>query len=105
MIFHKRLDRAEVALKNISTTEPHDSVRSLLMEAVKEAYITLIHRLSVKTGVEVEVRNVTYYIYRCQLSFNWLKNYEYPNIITGTNMVYYKHSRNITISIENTSTK
>ena len=36
MIFHKRLDRAEVALENISTTEPQDSVRSLLMEAVKE---------------------------------------------------------------------
>jgi hypothetical protein len=50
----------------------------------------------VKTGVEVEVRNITYYIYR---------KTEYPNIITGTNMVYYKHSRNITILTENTSTK
>ena len=27
MIFHKRLDRAEVALANISTTEPQDNVR------------------------------------------------------------------------------
>jgi hypothetical protein len=59
----------------------------------------------VKTDVEVEVRNVTYYAYRRQPSFDWLKNYEYPNIITGTNMVCYKHSRNITIFIENTSTK
>ena len=25
MIFHKRLDRAEVTLENISTTEPQDS--------------------------------------------------------------------------------
>ena len=58
-----------------------------------------------KTGVEVEVRNVTYYTYRCQPSFDWLKNHEYPNIITGTNMVYYKHSRTITIFIENTYTK
>ena len=58
-----------------------------------------------KTSVEVEVMNVTYYIYRCQPSFDWLKNYEYPNINTGTNMVYYKQSRNITILIENTSTK
>jgi hypothetical protein len=82
VIFHKRLDRAEVALENISTTEPQDSVRSLLMEAVKETLITLIHRLNVKTSVEVEVRNVTYYIYRCQPSFDLLKNYEYPNIIT-----------------------
>jgi hypothetical protein len=44
----------------------------------------LIHRLNVKTGVEVEVRNVTYYVYRRQPSFDWLKDYEYPNIITGT---------------------
>ena len=56
-----------------------------------------------KTGVEVEVRNVTYYTHRCQPSFDWLKNYEYPNIITGTNMVYYKHCRNITIFKLNSS--
>ena len=36
MIFHKKLDRAEVALKNISTTEPQENVSSLHMEAVKE---------------------------------------------------------------------
>jgi hypothetical protein len=55
---------AEVALANISITEPQDSVKSLLMEAVKETKITLIQRLNVKTGVEVAVRNLTYYIYR-----------------------------------------
>jgi hypothetical protein len=57
-IFHKRLDHAEVTLNNISTTEPQDSVRGLLMEAVKETKITLIQRLNVKTGVAVAVRNV-----------------------------------------------
>jgi len=64
VIFHKRLDHAEVALKNISTTEPQDNVRSLLMEAVKETKITLIQRLNVKPGVAVAVRDLTYYIYR-----------------------------------------
>ena len=63
MIFHKRLDRAEVALKNISTTEPQDSVRRSLMEAVKETKITLIHKLNVKPGVAIVVSNVRYYIY------------------------------------------
>jgi len=48
----------------MTTTEPQDSVRGLLMEAVKETKITLIQRLNVKTGVAVAVRNVTYYIYR-----------------------------------------
>jgi hypothetical protein len=38
--------------------EPQDNVRGLLMEAVKETKITLIHRLNVKTGVAVAVRNV-----------------------------------------------
>jgi hypothetical protein len=33
------------------------------MEAVKETKITLIHRLNVKPGVAVVVRNVRYYIY------------------------------------------
>jgi hypothetical protein len=41
VIFHKRLDHAEVALKNISTMEPQDSVRGLLMEAVKESLDTV----------------------------------------------------------------
>ena len=63
VIFQKRLDRAEVALTNISTMEPQDNVRGLLMEAVKETKITLIQRLNVKTGVAVAVRNLTYYIY------------------------------------------
>ena len=36
MIFHQTLDHAEVALEHISTTEPQDSVRGSLMEAVKE---------------------------------------------------------------------
>ena len=36
MIFHQKLDHAEVALENISTTAPQDSVRGSLMEAVKE---------------------------------------------------------------------
>ena len=66
MIFHKKLGHAEVALENTSTTEPLDSVRSLPMEAVKETKITLIHRLNVKPGVAIVVRNVRYYIYRCQ---------------------------------------
>ena len=64
VIFHKRLDHAEVALTNISTTEAQDSVRGLPMEAVKETKITLIQRLNVKTGVAVAVRNLTYYINR-----------------------------------------
>ena len=74
MIFHKRLGHAEVVLKNISTTEPQDNVRGSLMEAVKETKITLIHRLNVKPGVAVVVRNVRYYIYICQPSFDWLKS-------------------------------
>ena len=49
---------------NISTTEPQDNVRDLLMEAVKETKITLIQRLNVKIGAAVAVRNVAYYIYR-----------------------------------------
>jgi hypothetical protein len=64
VIFHKRLDHAEVALKNISTTEPQDNVRGLHMEAVKETKITLIQWLNVKIGVAVAVRNVAYCIYR-----------------------------------------
>jgi hypothetical protein len=64
VIFHKRLDHAEVALKSISTTEPQENVRGLYMEAVKETKITLIQRLNVKIGAAVEVRNVAYYIYR-----------------------------------------
>jgi hypothetical protein len=64
VIFQKRLDRAEVALTNISTMEPQDNVRGLLMEAVKETKITLIQRLNVKIGAAVAVRNVAYYIYR-----------------------------------------
>ena len=67
MIFHKRQGHAEVVLKNISTTEPQDNVRGSLMEAVKETKITLIHRLNVKPGVAVVVRNVRYYISRCHL--------------------------------------
>ena len=74
MIFHKRLGHAEVVLKNISTTEPQDNVRGLLMEAVKETKITLMHRLNVKPGVAVVVRNVRYYIYIYQPSFDWLKS-------------------------------
>ena len=73
MIFHKKLDRAEVALKNISTTEPQDNARGSLMEALKETKITLIHRLNVKAGVAIVVKNVRYYIYRCLPSFDWLK--------------------------------
>ena len=103
MIFHKNLGHAEVALENISTTEPQDSVRGLLMEAVKETKITLIHRLNVKPGVAIVVRNVRYYIHRCQPSFDWLTNYECRNIITGTNRVYYKYDRNITILIKYSS--
>ena len=64
VIFHKRPDHAEVALKNISTTEPQDNVKGLHMEAVKETKITLIQRLNVKIGAAVEVRNVAYYINR-----------------------------------------
>jgi len=103
VIFHKKLGHAEVALENISTTEPQDNVRGSLMEAVKETKITLIHRLNVKPGVAVVVRNIRYYIYRCQPSFDWLKNYECRNIITGTKRVYYKYDRNITILIEYSS--
>ena len=64
VIFHKRLDHAEVALNNISKTEPQDNVNGLYMEAVKETKITLIQRQNVKVGAAVEVRNVAYYIYR-----------------------------------------
>ena len=64
VIIHKRLDHAEVALTNISTTKPQDNVRGSLMEAAKETKITLIQRLNVKIGVAVAVRNVAYYIYR-----------------------------------------
>jgi hypothetical protein len=103
LIFHKRLGHAEVVLKNISTTEPQDNVRGLLMEAVKETKITLIQRMNVKPGVAVVVRNVRYYISRCQPSFDWLKNYECRNIFTGTNGVYYKYDRNITILLEYSS--
>jgi hypothetical protein len=74
VIFHKRLGHAEVVLKNISTTERQDNVRGLLMEAVKETKITLMHRLNVKPGVAVVVRNVGYYIYIYQPSFDWLKS-------------------------------
>jgi len=74
VIFHKRLDRAEVALTNISTTEPQDNVRGLLMEAVKETKITLIQRLNVKPSVAVVIRIVRYYIHICQPSFDWLKS-------------------------------
>ena len=74
MIFHKRLGHAEVVLKNISTTEPQDNVRGSLMEAVKETKITLILKLNVKPGVAVVARNVGYYIYICQPSFDWLKS-------------------------------
>jgi hypothetical protein len=72
VIFHKHLGHAEVALENISTTEPQDSVGGSLMEAVKETKITLIHKLNVKPGVGIVVRNVRYYIHRCQPSFDWL---------------------------------
>jgi hypothetical protein len=64
VIFQKRLDHEKEALANISTTKPQEIVRGLRMEAVKETKITLIQRLNVKTGVEVAVRNLTYYIYR-----------------------------------------
>jgi hypothetical protein len=42
------------------------------MEAARETKITLIHRLNVKPGVAIVVRNVRYYIYRCQPSFDCL---------------------------------
>jgi hypothetical protein len=103
VIFHKSLGHAEVVLKNISTTEPQVNVRGSLMETVKETKITLIHRLNVKPGVAVVVRKVRYYIYRCQPSFNWRKNYECRNIITGTNRVCHKHDINIIILIEYSS--
>jgi isocitrate dehydrogenase len=103
VIFHKKLGHAGVAIENISTTEPQDSVRGSLMEAAKETKITLIHKLNVKPGVAIVVRNVRYYIYRCQPSFDWLTNYECQNIITGTNRVYYKYDRNITILIKYSS--
>ena len=74
MIFHKKLGHAGVALENISTTEPQDSVRGSLMEVEKETKIILILRLNVKPGVAVVVRNARYYIYICQQSFDWLKS-------------------------------
>jgi hypothetical protein len=77
LIFHKKLGHAGVALENISTTEPQDSVRGSLMEAAKETKITLIHKLNVKPGVAIVVRNVRYYIYRCQPSFDWLTNAQF----------------------------
>ena len=38
--------------------EPQDNVRGLLMEAVKETKITLIHRLNVKTGTMTNKKNL-----------------------------------------------
>ena len=103
MIFHKSLGHAEVVLNNISTTEPQVNLRVSLMEAVRDTKITLIHRLNVKPGVAVVLRKVRYYIYRCQPSFDWRKNYECRNIITGTNRVCHKHDINIIILIEYSS--
>jgi hypothetical protein len=103
VIFHKSLGHAEVVLNNISTTEPQVNLRVSLMEAVRDTKITLIHRLNVKPGVAVVLRKVRYYIYRCQPSFDWRKNYECRNIFTGTNRVCHKHDINIIILIEYSS--